>query len=94
MKNEKLFQIGEVANICGISIQTLRYFDKIALLKPVYIDKETNYRYYSQDQIFSITIIKMLRNTGFSLTEIKKILEKRKISEFSALYKEKFLKSQ
>ena len=42
-----LFTIGEVANLFGLNIRTLRYYHDIGLLEPEYIDETTNYRYYS-----------------------------------------------
>lgn len=46
--SEDLLSIGQVSEICRISVKTLRYYDKIGLLKPVYIDSASRYRYYSK----------------------------------------------
>lgn len=46
----KKFSIGEMSKLHKISIQTLRYYDQIGLFKPVHVDQESNYRYYSIDQ--------------------------------------------
>ncbi|MDU4855410.1 MAG: MerR family DNA-binding transcriptional regulator, partial [Clostridioides difficile] len=46
----KKFSIGEMSKLHKISIQTLRYYDQIDLFKPVHVDQESNYRYYSIDQ--------------------------------------------
>ena len=48
------FSIGEISRLHNLSIQTLRYYDKIGLLKPAYINKETNYRYYTIEQFVKI----------------------------------------
>ena len=69
-----LYSIGEVAKIMGISIQTLRYYSSIDLLKPAYINPSTGYRYYSYDQFHLIDRIKYLQKFGLSLEEISKIL--------------------
>ena len=39
--------IGQMARINHISIQTLRLYDKMGLLKPVAVDAGSGYRYYS-----------------------------------------------
>ena len=40
-RQENLYSIGEAAEILGISVQTLRYYDKIKLLEPAYINPNT-----------------------------------------------------
>lgn len=51
---KKYFSIGETAKINNISIQALRHYDKIGILKPAYIDLNTNYRYYTINQFIYI----------------------------------------
>ncbi len=58
-----------------ISIQTLRYYDQIDLFKPVHVDQESNYRYYSIDQFSQLDIIKYLKYLGMPLKEIKSKLD-------------------
>lgn len=72
----KLFSIGEVSKINEISIDRLRNYDKIGLLPPDYIDPETNYRYYSEEQFRKLRFIKYLRRIGTPLKEIDLILNK------------------
>ncbi|AKA67631.1 MerR family transcriptional regulator [Clostridium scatologenes] len=73
-KNKKLYQIGEVSKICNIPIKTLRYYDEIKLLIPRKIDPDSNYRYYSNDQLVLVLVIKHFKEAGFSLKEIKVLL--------------------
>ena len=61
MGEEKKYAIGEVAALSGISAKTLRYYDDIKLLSPEYRDTKSNYRYYSDQQIVTLLIIKKLR---------------------------------
>ena len=44
-----MMRIGELSKSFQISIDTLRYYDRIGLLKP-YVDPTNNYRYYSAEQ--------------------------------------------
>nr|WP_319489032.1 helix-turn-helix domain-containing protein [uncultured Caproiciproducens sp.] len=71
MDRENFYSIGEVAKILGISVQSLRYYNKIELLKPAYINPETGYRYYTYIQLSLIDRIRYLETIGLSLTEIK-----------------------
>lgn len=44
-------KIGEFAKACNMPISMLRYYDSYGLLKPIYIDGFTGYRYYSESQL-------------------------------------------
>ena len=68
-------KIGEFAKVCGISVSALRYYDEQGLLSPVYIDRFTGYRYYSERQTEIFRRIAMLKDAGFSLAEIKILLQ-------------------
>lgn len=68
-------KIGDFAELNSISVQTLRYYEKVGLISPSYIDSETNYRYYHLNQSASVDIIQFLKSFDFSLTEIKLLLE-------------------
>ena len=43
-----MLSIGEFSKICKVTVKTLRYYDRIGLLKPVHVDDMTGYRYYSR----------------------------------------------
>ncbi len=68
------YTIGQLAKICDISIQTLRYYDNINLLKPSKINEENSYRQYSDSDILSLRIILNLKEIGFSLEEINSLI--------------------
>lgn len=51
MKYENLFSIGKLSQLTGVHTQSLRYYEKLGILLPAYIDSDTNYRYYSYPQI-------------------------------------------
>ena len=75
MSEKNLYSIGEISEITDTSGKTLRYYDKIGLLKPEYKNPETLYRYYTKDQIFSVFLIKKLQTLGFSLKEIQTLMD-------------------
>lgn len=68
-----MIKIGEFSILTGISIHMLRNYDKIGLLVPAYIDEESGYRYYKEDQIPTANQIVVLKNLGFGLKEIADI---------------------
>ena len=72
---EKFFSISETAKIVGTTSETLRHYDRIGLVKPHKIDKWTKYRYYSEEEIVRLNLVKTLRCMDFPLDEIKKILK-------------------
>ena len=57
MMNE-LFSIGDVSKLFHIDVHLLRYYDKISLLKPEYLDKKNGYRYYSKRQFECLNTIR------------------------------------
>ncbi len=69
-----MFQIGELAKRCGVSSDTLRFYEKNALIKPAG-RSESGYRLYdeaNQQQVYFILKAKAL---GLSLDEIKELLD-------------------
>jgi len=70
----KLFTIGELARIMGMTVKALRFYERIGLLEPHYIDPRTKYRYYSSAQLMRLDIIKAARSMGMSMKEINHVL--------------------
>ncbi len=72
---EKRYTIGEISRITGISTHTLRYYDRIGIFKPEYVDPGTGYRYYTYDQFWYIDIITCCRKLNMPLERIKAVLD-------------------
>ena len=66
--------IKEFSKICQCSTQTLRYYDRIGLLKPARTDPWSGYRYYDAEQAFAFIKIKNLQAADFTISEIKALL--------------------
>jgi len=79
MNSQEKYSIGEVEKICNVPIKTLRYYDSINLVVPSYRDSETNYRYYSKEQMVTICVVRRLRMLGFGLKEIHNIINDNRI---------------
>ena len=69
-----MMTIKEFALLCSCNTQTLRYYDRIGLLKPSRVDQWTNYRYYEKEQALDFIKIKHLQSADFSIEEIKTLL--------------------
>ena len=70
-----MLKIGDFSNLSRVSIRMLRHYDDIGLLKPAEIDEFTGYRYYHEEQLFTIGRITSLKDMGFALADIIKILD-------------------
>ena len=82
-----MLSIGEFSKICMCSTKTLRHYDNIGLLHPARYNGETGYRYYESQQLFDMLLIQKLKNYGFSLHEIKKLLQAKPESLLDSLMK-------
>ncbi|GMA08672.1 hypothetical protein GCM10025886_18230 [Tetragenococcus halophilus subsp. flandriensis] len=71
---KEYYSIGETAKLNNITIQTLRYYDKIGIFKPSYINLQNGYRFYHIKQFFYLDIIKYLKYIRTPLDEIKDII--------------------
>ncbi len=69
---EKLYLINEAAKLAETTAETLRYYDRLNLVKS--IKGKNGYRYYKEEQILILINIKKLQLLGFSLNEIREIL--------------------
>ena len=56
-------------------IKKLRYYDSIGILPPVYINKETGYRYYSISQIAIANAIEFCQELEIPLSDMKNFLD-------------------
>lgn len=66
-------QIGEVARKANVSIQTLRYYERLGLLNAPK-RKPSGYRKYDAREIQRVRFIKRAQDLGFALAEISDLL--------------------
>lgn len=67
-------KIGEFSKLSRISIRMLRHYDEIGLLKPFCIDPDSGYRYYGVDQLPAAGRITALKDMGFGLSEVGRLM--------------------
>src|ERR671918_253450 len=76
-----MFRIGEFSRITRVTIDTLRHYDELGLFKPAKVDPFTGYRYYTAKQLMPLNRILALKEMGFSLDEIARILQEQFTNE-------------
>lgn len=69
-----MMTIKEFSDLCKCSTQTLRYYDRIDLLKPVKVDPWSGYRYYAESQAIDFIKIKNLQASDFTIQEIRALV--------------------
>lgn len=82
--------ISQVAELTGISIRTLQYYDEIGLLKPSELT-QSGYRLYNDEALQKIQQILFFKELGFKLKDIREILEKPDFDRIAAFKKQKEL---
>ena len=73
--DDNLLRIGEIAGFFNVSVKAIRIYEKMGIIKPVKVDPKTKYRYYSADQVQQLDAVLELKQLGFSLAEIKRLLD-------------------
>ncbi|MCB9229662.1 MAG: MerR family transcriptional regulator [Deltaproteobacteria bacterium] len=85
----------KLADLSGISVRTLHWYDEQGLLKPAYYGEENNYRYYEKEQLLALQQILFFRELGFKLDAIKEVINAKEFDRISALQEhERKLKKQ
>ena len=67
------YKVSELANLAGVTPRALRYYDRIGLLKPLYVD-ENGYRFYGKQEVDKLQQILLFRELEVPLDEIRIIL--------------------
>lgn len=71
------------------TLATLRHYDKVGILSPVYVNPETGYRYYDVQQCLVFHMIQHHKALNMSLKEIKEILRRNDYDFLEQIYKKK-----
>lgn len=69
-----MYQIKEVADMAGISVRTLHYYDEIKLLSPKKLE-DNSYRVYSKEDVKKLQDILYFKTFGFKLSQIKSLMK-------------------
>ena len=69
-------QIGELAKLSAVTVQTVRFYERLRLL-PEPQRKDSGYRVYSEPDLKRLRFVRQAKSLGFSLDEIREILRMR-----------------
>ncbi len=86
--------IGKVSKLKNVSIKSLRYYDQIGILKPAFVNTETNYRYYTKEQLYLLDAITVCIKLGIPLKDLNNYVESSSINLQKLLYDGKILAEQ
>lgn len=67
--------ISEFAKLRGVDVNSLRYYEKLQVLKPAWVDPQTRYRYYLPEQLIILDIILLLIQLGIPLKNMKEYID-------------------
>jgi DNA-binding transcriptional MerR regulator len=70
-----MFAIGSFAQVAKVSVRTLRHYDDVGLLRPARVDPASGYRFYEAAQLPRLNRIIVLKELGFTLAEITRMIE-------------------
>lgn len=84
------YSISELANLFGISVRTLHYYDEIGLLPPTEVT-EAGYRFYEEGAVATLEQVLFYRELQFSLREIIAMLRRPDYDRTAALCQQREL---
>lgn len=84
------FTIKEMAEHTGVSLHTLRYYEREGLL-PSISRLNNGYRMYTMDDVGWVNFVKCLRDTGMSISQIRRYVELMQQGEHTALDRQRLL---
>ena len=70
---KKLYTVGEISALTGVTRKTLFYYDKIKLLHPAALKGPQNQKLYDEDKLEELKRILQYRNAGLTISEIRQI---------------------
>lgn len=69
-------QIGRVAELCGLSLRTVRYYEEQGLIAPD-ARSEGGFRLYTDAQVQRLLLIKQMKPLGFTVAQMRELLDAR-----------------
>ena len=87
MARHMTFHVGEFAQMTGVNKRTLHYYDSEGIFSPDSVESN-GYRAYSSRQFYPFYMIRMFRDMGLDLSEIKEYMQGRTPEKFAQLLSE------
>ncbi len=79
---EPVMLISELSKHLNLSRDTIRFYEKLALIHPLI--RNNGYKDYSEQDVQQLQLIQVAKNLGFTLAEIKQILDLVNVNEIPA----------
>ena len=70
-----MFKISQFSKIARVPVTLLRYYEKVGLFCPTYVDNANSYRYYGVEQLSELSRILALKELGLSLDQVKRLMQ-------------------
>lgn len=67
------YTVKKLAEVSGVSVRTLHFYDEIGLLQPAYVG-DNGYRFYEEEQLLMLQQILFFKELGFQLNDIQEII--------------------
>ncbi len=71
-----MLKIGDFSKLARVTVKTLHHYELMGLLRPAWIDRFSGYRYYDLQQLPRLNRILALKDLGFSLDEVARLLDR------------------
>lgn len=79
-----VYTVKQVAELSGVSVRTLHFYDETGLLKPAYVGAN-GYRFYEEPQLLTLQQILFYRELELELKQIKQVLGRAEFERVAAL---------
>lgn len=70
-----LLSIGQLSKMTNVSITSLRYYDKLGILRPAYVDPQSGYRYYNFSQGYMVFAVQQCVALGIPLSRFESFIQ-------------------
>lgn len=75
---DNVYLVKDLAQLSGLSIDTIKYYLKFGLIKEVERSPNTNFRYFDDSTIKKLARIRDMRKNNMPLRKIKEIINSQK----------------
>ncbi|MDD5450258.1 MAG: MerR family transcriptional regulator [Candidatus Omnitrophica bacterium] len=71
---ENVYLVKDLAQLSGLSVDTVKYYLKLGLIKEVERSPNTNFRYFDDNTVKKLSKIREMRKNNLPLAKIKELL--------------------
>ncbi len=75
------YSIGDISAATGVSVAMLRYYEKMGLIEPAYVNKETGYRYYDAVNFWEVETVYICRRLDIPVKKLQELKQDKSLSE-------------